>query len=196
MMLDVEWINQTALFLHILAAIGLTSAGVVQVVAGTRVTQASSGRELASWARFARGMGPLAIVSATLSLFTGGHLAGVGWGFDHPFVTLASAAILVLAPVGPMVGGARLRRLATAGDDLGDGPVTAEIRSRAGDPVLWGAVHSQVGLAVGFVWIMTNKPGWIATAAVLLGTFAAGWLAGRYPSRRRDLGVPLPGRAQ
>jgi hypothetical protein len=195
MMLDVEWINQSALFLHILAAIGLTSAGVVQVAAGMRVTQAATGRELASWSRFARGMGPLAIVSAVLSLFTGGHLAGVGWGFDHPFVTLATIAIVLLAPVGPMVGGARLRRLADAGVDLGDAPVPSELRTQAADPVLWGAVHSQVGLAVGFVWIMTNKPGWLTTALVLLGTFAAGWLAGRYPSRRRDLGAPLPGRA-
>lgn len=195
-MLDVEWINEAALFLHVIAAIGLTSAGVVQVAASVRVRRATTGIELASWARFARGMGPIAAISAALSLFTGGHLAGVAWGFDHPFVTLGTAAIFLLAPVGPMLGGARLRRLAAAADEAGNGPVSAELAERAADPVLWGAVYSQVGLAVGFVWIMTNKPGWVATAIVLLATFVAGWLVGRYPPSRRDLGVPLPDRVR
>lgn len=193
-MLDVEWINEAALFLHVVAAIGLSSAGVVQVAASMRVRRAGTGRELASWARFARGMGPIAAISAALSLFTGGHLAGVAWGFEHPFVTLGTAAIFLLAPIGPMLGGARLRRIAAAADEVGNGPLPADLAERAADPVLWGAVYSQVGLAVGFVWIMTNKPGWVATAAVLLGTFVAGWLVGRYPPVRRDLGAPLPDR--
>lgn len=175
---DIEWINESALFLHVIAAIGLASAGVVQIAAGVRVRRAGTGTELASWARFARVMGPVAGISAALSLFTGGHLAGVGWGFDHPFVTLGTAALVLLAPVGPMVGGARLKRLAAAADELGTTEISQVVANQATDTTLWGAVHSQVGLAVGFVWIMTNKPGWAATAVALVVAFAAGWATG------------------
>lgn len=182
-MLSTPFIDTTSLFLHVLAAIGMVGGGLVQVLAGTRVRRAATGRELATWSGFARSAGLLIVVSAVLSLMTGGHLAGAVWGgdaggFANPFITLGVVGLLLLAPVGPMIGGARLRRLGEAGAELGDAPPTAQLRADAVAPGLWGPVHSLVGVGIGLVALMVYKPDWLPGVALLLVTFAAGWLAG------------------
>lgn len=173
-------IDTTSLFLHVLAAIGIVAGGMVQVLAGARVRVAATGTALASWATFARTAGVLIAASAVVSLATGGHLAGAVWGgerggFANPFITLGLLGLVVLAPAGPMLGGAQLRRLASAGSEVGDSPVPADLVAESRSPLLWGPVHSLVGVGVGLVALMIYKPGWGVGAALLALTFAAGW---------------------
>ena len=182
-------IDTTSLFLHVLAAIGLVGGGLVQVLAGTRVRRATTTATLASWAGFTRSAGTLIVASAVLSLATGGHLAGAVWGgeaggFANPFITLGVAGLLLLAPIGPMLGGARLRRLVAAAREAGDGPLSADLRAAAASPVLWGAVHSLVGVGVGLTALMIYKPTWVEGSVLLLVTFALGWLAGHVAAGR------------
>jgi hypothetical protein len=190
----VSVIDTTSLFLHVLSAAGLIAGGLIQVVAGTRVRAAATGRELASWVGFARSAGLLIVGAAVMSVLTGGHLAGAVWGgdaggFANPFITLGLAGLLLLGPIGPMVGGARLRRLAEAADEVGDRPLTASLTDAAQSPALWGPVHSLVGVGVGLVALMVYKPGWVAGAGLLLVTFALGWIAGAAASRRGSVAV-------
>lgn len=182
-------IDTTSLFLHVLAAIGLVGGGLVQVLAGVRVRSATTTGQLTSWAGFTRSAGLLIAGSALLSLMTGGHLAGAVWGgqaggFSNPFITLGVVGLLLLAPVGPMLGGARLRRVAATAREAGDGTLDDRLRAQASDPVLWGAVHSLVGVGIGLTALMVYKPGWIGGAVLLLATFAAGWAAGHLLARK------------
>lgn len=178
-----SFVDTTSLVLHVLAATGIVAGGVVQVMAGTRVRRAATGRELAQWAQFTRSGGLVVAVAALVSLLTGGHLAGAVWGgdaggFSNPFITLGMLGLLLLIPVGPMVGGARLRRLVSSAETHADGPLPAEVTTEARHPAMWGAIHSLVGVSVGFVWLMSAKPGWVAGAIGLLVTFALGWVVG------------------
>jgi hypothetical protein len=187
-------IDTTSLFLHVLAAIGLVGGGLVQVLAGERVRTASTTGDLVAWAGFARRAGLLIVGAAVLSLMTGGHLAGAVWGgaaggFANPFITLGVAGLLLLAPIGPMIGGARLRRLVDAAHTAGEGPVPAALRDDARSPALWGPVHSLVGVGVGLVALMVYKPTWVGGAVLLVVTFALGWLAGVVVARRAGTGV-------
>ena len=184
-------IDTTSLFLHVLAAIGIVGGGIVQVLAGFRVRSAATGAGIAAWAGFARSAGLLMVGSAVLSLLTGGHLAGAVWGgeaggFSNPFITLGLAGLLLLAPIGPMLGGARLRRLVDAGTERGDTPASFRLRSAARAPAVWGPVHSLVGVGVGEVALMTYKPGWVVGALVLLASFGIGWLAGSLLASRAN----------
>jgi hypothetical protein len=190
-------IDTTSLFLHVLAAIGLIGGGLVQVLAGERVRMAATTGELISWAGFARKAGLLIVGAAVLSLMTGGHLAGAVWGgaaggFANPFITLGIAGLLLLAPVGPMLGGARLRQLSEAAGPVGDGPLPAELRSAAAAPGLWGPIHSLVGVGVGLVALMVYKPDWLVGALLLVVTFVAGWLVGVVLARRPATGHAAP----
>lgn len=182
-------IDTTSLFLHVLAAIGLVGGGIMQVVAGSRVRGATTGEGLAAWAGFTRSAGLLIAGAAVVSLLTGGHLAGAVWGgdaggFANPFITLGVIGLLLLAPIGPMVGGARLRRLMSAAEAVGAAAVPAELRAAAVAPAMWGPIHSLVGLGVGEVALMTYKPGWVVGVVVLVVTFAAGWLVGSLVASR------------
>lgn len=176
-------IDTTSLFLHVLAAIGIVGGGLVQVLAGTRVRRATTGRDIATWAGFTRSAGLLIAGSAVVSLLTGGHLAGAVWGgdaggFSNPFITLGIIGLLLLAPIGPMVGGARLRRLTADAEAIGDAPAPPALQSQARAAAMWGPVHSLVGVGVGLVGLMVYKPGWVVGIVMLLLTFAAGWVAG------------------
>jgi hypothetical protein len=124
-----------------------------------------------------------------VSLLTGGHLAGAVWttdevsGFSFPFITLGAIGLVLLGPVGPMVGGACLRRLTAAAEELDDAPV-GELSDAARSAALWGPVHSLVGVGIGLVALMVYKPGWVPGAALLLATFGAGWVWGIAVARR------------
>ena len=173
-------LDTTSLFLHVLAAVGIITGGTVQVLAGSRVRSAATGHDLALWATFTRRGSRLTLASAAVSLLTGGHLAGAVWGgarggFANPFITLGLVGLLVLAPIGPMVGGARLRRLTRAAANLGAHPLTPEVEANARTARLWGPVHSLVGVAVGLVALMVYKPGWAAGGILLVVTFGLGW---------------------
>lgn len=182
-------IDTTSLFLHVLAAIGMVGGGVMQVLAGARVRAADTASDIVSWARFARSAGLLIAGSAVLSLLTGGHLAGAVWttdersGFAYPFITLGAIGLVLLAPIGPMLGGARLRQVVALAERE-EGAASSDLRDAARSPVMWGAVHSLVGVGVGFVALMVYKPGWVAGSVLLVATFALGWLAGNVVAQR------------
>jgi hypothetical protein len=181
-------INDTVLFAHVLAAMGMVAGGVVQVLAGARVRSATTSHDLASWARFTRGAGALIAFAALLSLMSGGHMAGAVWGgdmggFSNPFITLGVVGLVLLAPVGPMMGGARLRRLVAQAEDHGPGPLPAEIVDGARSPALWGPIHSLLGVAIGLTGLMIYKPDWVGGLLWLAIPFAAGWVIGAVTSR-------------
>lgn len=183
-------IDATSLFLHVLAAIGIVGGGIVQILAGVRLRAATTERGIATWAGFARSAGLLIVVSAVVSLMTGGHLAGAVWttettsGFALPFISLGAAGLVLLAPVGPMLGGGRLRRLTEAAGSVGDEPAPASLLADARSARLWAPVHSLVGVGVGLVALMVYKPGWVVGALLLVVTFAAGWAAGTFVASR------------
>ena len=183
-------IDTSALFLHVLAAIGIVAGGIVQVFAGTRLRAATTGLDIRGWSRFTRSAGRLIAASAVVSLMTGGHLAGAVWtteaqsGFAYPFITLGAVGLLALVPIGPMIGGARLRRLARDAEEVGDDAAPRGMVAAARSPGLWGPVHSLVGVGVGLVALMIYKPDWVTGAILLLATFALGWLAGSVVASR------------
>ena len=183
-------IDTSSLFLHVLAAISIVSGGVVQVLAGVRVRGATTNRDLSMWAGFARNAGWLIIGGAVVSLLTGGHLAGAVWtteetsGFSYPFITLGALGLLLLAPIGPMMGGTRLRRLADDASTAAGETPPRNLLSEARSPRLWGPVHSLVGVGVGLVALMVYKPNWVVGVLLLLVTFAAGWVAGSVAASR------------
>lgn len=183
-------IDTTSLFLHVLGAIGIVGGGAAQVMVGSRLRGAGTTAEVAMWARFARTLGLAIAGAAVVSFLTGGHLAGAVWsteessGFSQPFITLGVAALVLLAPIGPMLGGARLRRLVAQAEETPGEAAPTDLRSAAGSPALWGPVHSLLGVGVGLVALMVYKPSWAGGVVLLLLTFALGWGSGVLAARR------------
>lgn len=182
--------GNVSLLLHVLAAAGLIAGATVQITAGVRVRASTTGRELATWAAYARSASLIIAISAVVALGTGGHLAGVLYrdsdvnGFTVPFVLYGIIGWFLLLPIGPMIGGPRLKQLAEQGAELGDEPLTPAIAAAAVSGNLWGAVHSLVGVAAAYIWIMQAKPEAAATGIILLAGLVAGWATGAYAASR------------
>lgn len=196
--------GNVSLLLHVLAAAGLIAGATVQITAGVRVRAATTGRDLATWASYARSAGLIIAVSAVVALGTGGHLAGVLYGdsdvngFTVPFILYGIIGWFLLLPIGPMIGGPRLKRLAEQGEELGDAPLPPAVAAEAVSGNLWGAVHSLVGVAAAYIWIMQAKPAAAATGIILLAGLVVGWASGAFAASRSapSGGYPLvPGPA-
>ena len=55
-------VDTISLVLHVLAATAIVGGGIVQVMAGTRLRAATTGRDAAQWASFARAGGMVVLV--------------------------------------------------------------------------------------------------------------------------------------
>lgn len=183
-------VDQISVFLHVLAATGMVAGGVVAVMAGASMRRATTVEDISQWAGFARAGGFVTLASAVVSLGTGGHLAGAKWttdlqsGFAYPFITLGAVALVLLAPIGPMLGGAKLRAIQEAARHPETARDLAAMQRSARSAAIWGPVHSLVGVCIGLVWVMTwgasqqFEFNWFLTAIILIVTFALGWLSG------------------
>lgn len=167
---------EPVLFLHVVAAATLVGTMLVELFAGVQLRRAEDLRAVRTWTGFSRPMIPLSGAAWLLLLMSGGHMAGVQWSFAEGWITVSAVALLVAAAAGPLLHGRRLKALGKAAE--GDGPVGPELRARLHDPVLWASVHGQIGVAVGFIYAMTNKTGFLGTTLALVLPGAVGAVAG------------------
>jgi hypothetical protein len=111
---------------------------------------------------------------AILGLFgTGAYLTSettFPWTWSTPWVTIGIVALVVLGVQGGGVGEHAAKKLQAAMRANGPGPLGPEARRMALQPALWIAEFANLGIVLGVVWNMTQKPGWgEAIAAVLVG---------------------------
>lgn len=169
-------VYEPVLFVHIVAAAVLIGTMLVEILAGVQLRRADDLRAVRTWVRFVRPMTALSGFAWLLLLLSGGHLAGVGWSFLDGWITVSAIGLLVAATVGPLLHGRRLKAIGTEAD--GDGPVPTTLRRRLADPVLWASVHGLAGAGIGFIYAMSNKPGFVGSIVALLLPAAVGAVAG------------------
>lgn len=179
-------IDQVSVFLHVLAAVGLVGGGIMQVLVGGRLRAATTPMSIGIWGQFALTASTLVLVSAVVSLLTGGHLAGAVWttddrsGFSYPFITVGLVGLVVAGGVW-WLAAARFRRLVERAHAKDVERLATDVRSSA----LWGPVHGLVGIGIGLIWIMTTRPErWLTAGVVVLGSLVLGWIAGLAVSSR------------
>jgi hypothetical protein len=61
-----------------------------------------------------------------------------------------------------------LSNLGRAAAAAPDGPLPPELRAAIQDRAVWISASTLTGLAVGVLWLMTNKPGWAESIIVVL----------------------------
>jgi hypothetical protein len=159
-------IDLIALFLHVTGAAVLVGALLLEVSAGVQLRTAEDVRAVRTCIRFSRTATPLGGAAWLVLLATGGHLAGANFSFAEGWITVSAVALVLAAAAGPLVHGRRLKIIGAAA--TGDGPIPADLRARILDPVLWASVHGLVGVAIGFIYAMTNKTGFVGTSVALL----------------------------
>jgi hypothetical protein len=115
---------------------------------------------------------------AILGLFgTGAYMTSettFPWTWSTPWVTVGIVALVVLGAQGGGIAEHTAKKLQAAMRANGPGPLGPEARRMALHPGLWVVEFANLGIVLGVVWNMTQKPGWGESIAAVVVGYAVG----------------------
>jgi len=182
------------LFVHILGVVMLFGAIALTQVGVVRLGRAATTDEARLWVGLTQIAGRLFPVAFVLILVGGLYMAGDSWSFGDPWIVVALVSLVILGVLGGGLVGRTLGSVGQALAGVAPGPdVSAGASSgAAGAPEFAVRASSSLraptmaltGIAIGVLWLMTNKPGWAVSIAVVAGLGLVGAVIGWFPSRR------------
>lgn len=167
-----------ALFLHIVGAIGTfigVSTWLFVAMALRRAKQMAQVRALSG---LIQPSGVLTIVSILLLGVAGFYMAVTTWGEQATWIIVATISFLLLAPFGAFVIDPRLRALGKAAAAVPDGALPTTIAARTRDPLVGIGLWTYLGVLLGIVFLMTNKPALVTASSVMVAATLLGLTTG------------------
>ena len=116
---------------------------------------------------------PIAIVGLFL---TGAYMTHDVWTWDTGWIIISLIGLILIALQGALVGGRTSKQLEQALHANGPGPLGEEARRMTRHPGLWVTEFTNIGMVLGIMWNMTQKPG--TTEAILAIVIGYGLGAG------------------
>ena len=181
-----------ALFVHIVGVIGVfVGVGVWQfaAIALRRAQQLAQVRALAG---LTVASGNVAVGGVLLVAVAGLYMALTAWSLQAPWIVAATISFALLAPFGIFVIDPRIRAIAKAAAATPDGPLPLSLALRVRDPILAIGLSIYVGVLLGIVFLMTNKPplgvsvlAMVVATALGLASALPFWWAARSNLRKR-----------
>jgi hypothetical protein len=162
------------LYIHLLALFVGIGAGTVLLVCLFQLRGAQTLADAVPWGRVA-GKTARAFPIAILGLFgTGAYMTSDVWTWSTRWIDVSIAGLVLLALQGPLVAERAAKKLEKALHENGPGPLGKHARRMTRNPGLWVAEFSNLGVVLGVVWDMTQKPGLGAGIAAIVGGYAVG----------------------
>jgi hypothetical protein len=181
---DYEW----GLFFHLIGVFALGGAVFVSFAVFSMMRRASTVQEVRVWAGLGRILSQYFVIpAAALELLLSGAylLDNVNFDWTDGLIGWSVIALVVATAVGFGVITPRMKEIGMAAGPAPDGPVPAAVTSKLSDPILFGAIHMNLMLALGIIWNMTTKPGGVGSFLALV-IFAAIGIAAAYPMYARQ----------
>ena len=169
-----------ALFLHVLGALGMFVALGVEWTSLRNLPHATSAREARGWLGLFLLLRRIYPLSFFTILVSGVYMMAVSWG-GAPWIAIGLLGLLALTAIAGFLTARRVRRLGPELD--GSAELDGSLKARLTDPVLLLSHRLRVGLAIGIIFLMTVKPGWIGSVIAILAFTGLGALAS-LPARR------------
>jgi hypothetical protein len=158
------------LYVHLLALFVGIGAGAILSACLFQLRAARTLEQAVPWGvmagRVEKGF-PIAI----LGLFaTGAYMTSDVWTWSTSWIEVSIAGLVLVSLQGPLWGGRTARKLEHALKENGPGELGDAARRLTRAPGLWVSEFSNIGVVMGVVWNMTQKPGTgSAIAAVVIG---------------------------
>ena len=167
------------LFFHLLGVLSVfVGFGILlaATTALTRTTRVEQVRAIVAPLVAGRQVGPehisvldvVVVAGVLLIAATGVTMASAANRASSSWVDVATASFILLAPVGPFVINPRLHAIAAEAMGHDDGPLPSSLRARIDDRLLALAMRSSIAVLTGLVFLMTTKPAWPLSIAVVL----------------------------
>jgi hypothetical protein len=162
------------LYIHLLALFVGVGAASVLLACLIQLRGAQTLADAVPWGMVA-GKTTRAFPVAILGLFgTGAYMTADVWTWSTRWIDVSIAGLVVIAVQGPLVAERAAKKLERALDANGPGPLGKDARRMARHPGLWVAELSNIGMVLGVVWTMTQKPGTAGSIAAVLGGYLVG----------------------
>jgi hypothetical protein len=145
-----------ALFLHVIGAIGYSGAVIITMLGLVALRRAQSVEQVRTIVGLVGLSDPVAIVGALLILTAGLYMTITVWGWQMGWINVALVTVVLTATLGVAVIESRRKAIARLVQE--DIPLEGELSNRIHDPVLGTALYTLIGLVIGILFLMTNKP--------------------------------------
>jgi hypothetical protein len=172
-----------ALFVHVLGVVALFVAIGMQQWGGAQLRGAATLEHLRLWLRLVVRSQSLYGPAIAVLLLGGLFMAGKAWSFTAPWIVVALVGLAAMIGLGILVVGRRFAAIEAAAKATGEGHVPADVARLIARPGVWACMSALNGIAVGILWLMTNKPEWAASIAVVVVAAAAAGIAGGMTAR-------------
>jgi hypothetical protein len=173
-------IYQTALFLHILGALGFFIALGVFYAAVLGVRRAQTAGSIKLWTGAAAGVSRILFpISFLVIVIAGIYMVVTAWGEKAPWAGVALLAFILLGIAATFIQGRRMSALGqSAARESENAPVTSALWTQAHDPVTWVSSNASAAFAIGIVYLMTLKPDALGSVIALLIALVVGLVFG------------------
>ena len=168
---------ELAKVVHFLGLIALFGFFVIYSRAGPRLRAATNMRDVRVWLGLLDLARPMMPGAAVMLVLSGAAMAALRWRGPYPFVAVGLVTILVIWLGAATVGRRHLQAMHAAATAT-DGPVPAELRRVMLEPRPWATLFALNLAALGVLFVMTTKLGWVAAVGVVVGLAVAGWFVG------------------
>jgi hypothetical protein len=162
------------LYIHLLALFVGIGAGSVLLACLFQLRAARTVEAAAPWGMVSGKVARLFPVAILGLFFSGAYMTHKFWTWSTPWIDLGIAGLVVLTVQGAGIAEHTAKKLQAALMANGPGPLGPEARRMTLHPGLWLVELSNLGVVLGVVWNMTEKPGWGGAIAAVAVAYAVG----------------------
>jgi hypothetical protein len=162
------------LYIHLLALFVGVGAGSVLLTCLFQLRAARTLEQALPWGMAAGKVGKLFPVAVVGLFGSGAYMTSHFWTWRTGWIDVGIAALVLLLAQGAGVAERTAHKLQAALRANGPGPLGAEARRMTLHPGLWVVEFSNLGIVMGVVWNMTEKPGLGGSLAAVLVGYAVG----------------------
>lgn len=168
---------ELAKVLHFLGLIALFGYFVIYSRAGPRLRKATDMAEVKVWLGLLDMARPMIPGAAVMLIVSGVVMGMMRWKAPYPFTIVGLVSIITIWIVATIVGGRHLKAMHAAADGR-TGPVPADVSHVIVSPKPWATLFGLNTAALGVLFVMTTKVGWVPAISVVVGLAIVGALIG------------------
>jgi hypothetical protein len=179
-------VYNVVLFIHILGVAALFAAfGVIQV-GGAAVRRAHTVEEAQRWLGLLKVTGPMFGIAFLLIVAAGLYMTVDVWTFKTSWVDVALVTAIIMMAVGSGIVGRGLGSMGAAAASTEPGPLPPALQATIHNRVVWTSMFTLNAMGIAVIWLMTNKPGWVESIAVVVVLAVIGAALGMNAVRRES----------
>ena len=169
---------EVAKVVHFLGFIALFGFFVIYSRAGLSLRKATDIAEVKIWLGLLDAARPMMPAAAIMLIASGFVMAGLRWRGPYPFLTVGLVTLVVIWVTAALVGGRHRRAMQGAVGAETSGPVSDGLSRVILEARPWATLFALNTAALGVMFVMTTKIGWVAAISVVVGLALFGAFVG------------------